>query len=260
MRLLFFLLLISLQGCGQTENNTAKMETYDQFRTQKIEPRDSLLILHTVKEWGKKMWWTWAVRTDMYKMTANDVEYFLGGTFYSPDKKNILVWVGEKMPNAISREMTRDEPKLNRICPTGGDTIYTLSALIGMRDNVNQPWQLYPFDQQVATCSDSKEEVINVLGQYYFGQMKTHQMYRMMQEGKRKGHKELQAYGYNLQDKDFWDKCWLFQKDTVGSDGLYPFQLKGYNYKGVKCDAKCAVPYNPPPVNYPKEILQLFKK
>jgi hypothetical protein len=258
-QLLFCLLLISLQGCGQTGNSIAKMKTYDEYRTQRIEPRDSLFILHTVREWGKEMWSTWAVRTDMYKMTSNDVEYFLGGGFYSPDKKKILVWVGEKMPNATSREMTRSEPKLNRICPTGGDTIYSLSALIGIRDNANQIWKLYPFNQQQVTCSDTKSKAINILGQYYFEKMKTHEMYRMMQEGKRKGHKELQAYGYNLQDKDFWDKCWLFQKDTVGSNGLYPFQLKGYNYKGEKCDAKCAEPYNPPVINYPEEILKLFK-
>ena len=83
-------------------------------------------------------------------------------------------------------------------------------------------------------------------------------MYKMMQSGERKGHKELQAFGYNLQENDFWDKCWIFQKDTVGSYGLYPFQIKGYNYIGDKCTQKCAEPYNPPKLIYPKEILKLY--
>ena len=235
------------------------METYDQFRTQQIESRDSLFILYTVKEWGKKDWYSWGVRSDMYKITSDEIEYFIGGTFYNLNKTMILIWVGEKKPNAASLEMTRSKPELNRICPTGGDTIYNLSALIGTRDSVNKTWNLYPFDQQTAGCFDSKDKVLNVLGQYYFGQMKTHQMYRMMQSGRRKGHKELQAYGYNLQDKGFWDKCWLFQKDTVGSYDLYPFQIKGYDYIGDKCTQKCAEPYNPPIIDYPEEILKLYK-
>jgi len=253
---LLLLLLACLQSCRQRNNKT---ETYDQYRTQKIEPRDSLFILHTVKEWGKKNWYTWKDFSRMYKMTNEQVGYFIGGTFYSPSRKRILVWVGEKMPNARSIEMTRSKPELNKICPTGGDTIYTLSALIGMRDSVNKTWKLYTFDQQTAGCFDSKDKVINVLGKYYFGQMKAHQMSRIMQSGKRKGYKKLQAYGYNLQDKDFWDKCWLFQKDTVGSYGLYPFQIYGYDYKGGKCTQKSADPYKPPAVDYPEEILKLYK-
>jgi hypothetical protein len=259
MRLIYCLLLMSLQSCSQTSNHNIKIETYDQFRIQRIEPRDSLFILHTVKEWGKKMWYTWAVRTDMYKMDYKDVDYFLSGTFYSPDKKKVLVWVGEKIPNAPSLEMTRSPEKLNKVCPTGGDTVFSLSALIGIRDSVNQIWKLYPFDQQAAGCFNSKDKVINILGQYYFEQMKTHQMYRMLQVGTRKGHLELEAYGYNLHDKDFWDKCWLFQKDTVGSYGLYPFQIKKYNYNGDKCTQKCAESYLPPQVSYPEEILKLYR-
>jgi len=171
-----------------------------------------------------------------------------------------LVWFGKKMPNAVTIETyNKNNPEVNKLCPNGADTIYTLSALIGFRNNINEIWKLYPFDQQSAGCFDSKDKVINVLGQYYFEKMKTHQMYRMIQNGKMKGYLELQAYGYNLQDKDFWDKCWLFQKDTVGSYGLYPFQINRYEYIGDKCTKKCAEPYKPPIVDYPKEILKLYK-
>ncbi len=235
------------------------METYDHLRTQQIEPRDSLFILHTVREWGKRNWFSWGVRSDMYKITSEEIEYFISSTFYSPDKKRILVWVGVKEPNAATIEKYSDNPEVNKICPNGKDVIYSLSSLIGMRDSIDQTWKLYPFDQQQAVCCSSKETAINILGQYYFENMKNHQMYRMMQSGKRKGHKKLQTYGYNLQDKDFWDKCWLFQKDTVGSYGLYPFQIKGYDYIGDKCTQKCAEPYKPPLVDYPEEILKLYQ-
>jgi len=254
---LLLLLLASLQSCRQTNN---KMETYDQYRTQKIEPRDSLFILHTVKEWSKKNWYTFSNYSRMYKVTNEQVEYFIGGTFYSLDKKRILVWVGEKMPNAASIQIyNKDDPEVNKLCPTGGDIIYNLSALIGDRDSINQTWRLYPFNQQSAGCCVSKKQAINILGKYYFGQMKMHQMERVTQSGKRKGYKELQVYGYNLQDKDFWDKCWLFQKDTVGSYGLYPFQIYGYDDKGNKCTQKSADPFEPPTVDYPEEILKLYK-
>lgn len=259
IKIFLLLFFVSLQSCGQKESQVSKINRYAKYKGQHIETRDSLLIIHTIKEWGKKMWWTWAVRSDMYKITPDDVTYFIAGTFYSPDKLKILVWIGEKMPNAESIEKTRDESESNKICPTSGDTVYTLSSVIGMRDNMNQIWRLYPFDQKQAVCCKNKESAIVILAQYYFEQMKTDQMYRMIQSGKNKGHKESQAYGYNLQDKDFWQKCWLFEKDTVGSYGLYPFQIKGYNYIGDKCSQKCAEPYNPPVIDYPEEILKLYK-
>lgn len=259
MRLFLCLLLMSLQGCSQTSNKD-KVRMYDRFRTQRIEPRDSLFILHTVKTWSRLNWYTFEDYSKMYKMTNEQVEYFIGGTFYSPDKKKILVWAGEKLPNVETKEIyNKYKTEVNKLCPNGKDTIYTLSALIGIRDSLNQTWKLYPFNQQQATCYSTKNEAINVLGQYYFEQMKTHQMYRIIQFGKRKGYKESQAYGYNLQDKDFWDKCWLFQKDTVGSYGLYPFQIKGYDYVGDKCTQKCAEPYKLPMIDYPEEILKLYR-
>lgn len=255
MRLLLFILLIIFLSC----TNSNKIETYDNLRSQQIEQRDSLFILYTVKEWGKKMFYSWAVRTDIYNMTFDDIDYFIAGTFYSPNKKILLVWVGKKMPNVSTIKSYSENKSVNMLCPEGSDTVYSLTALIGLRDNINQIWRLYPFDQQSAGCFDKKEKVINILGQYYFTKMKNHEMYRIMQEGKRKGHKELQAYGYNLQDSDFWNNCWLFKKDTVGSYGLYPFQIKGYNYNGDKCTKDCAEPYNLPVIDYPEYILKLYK-
>lgn len=255
---LVFLLTVCLQSCGQINNSG--LETYDHLRSQQIEPRDSLFVLYTVKEWAKHNWYTFRDYSKMYNMTNDQIEYFFGGVFYSPDKKKILVWLGQKKPNATTIKTYSEISEVNKLCPNGESIVYSMTALIGIRDSLNQIWSLYPFDQQQAVCYESKEEAINVLAQYYFSQMKGHQMYRMIQSGERKGHKELEAYGYNLQDKDFWDKCWLFQKDTVGSYGLFPFQIKGYNYKGDECTQKCAEPFEPPVVIYPEKILELYQK
>lgn len=254
--ILLLLLLVSLQNCGQRDT---KMETYDHFRMQRIEARDSIFVVYTVKEWHKKDWWTYHDYSRMYKMTNDDIEYFIGGAFYSPDKRKIIVWIGEKLPNATSLEMTRPKPEYNRICPTEGDTIYRLDALIGIRDSINQLWKLYPLELKMAICCVSKEQAISILGKYFFVQMKYHKMARMIQSGEKKGELESVPLGYNLQDKDFWDKCWLFQKDTVGSYGLYPFQIYGYDYRGRKKCIKCADPFNPPAIDYPEEILKLYK-
>ena len=262
MKILILLLpvLFYLQGCVQNKND--KLDTYDRYRTQRIEKRDSLFILYTVKEWGKKDWWTYRDYSKFFKMTNDEVEYFIGGTFYSPDKKKIMVWIGQKKPNAEIIDNYNPDPKINRICPTAGDTVYSMSAVIGIRGDTNDIWQLYPFNNQQAICCSNKEEAIFILGKYYFELMKTHQMDRMVQSGENKGRLELTAYGYNLQDKDFWDSCWLFKKDTVGSYGLYPFQMVGYDrtplYDGGRATQACALPFNPPKIEYPREILKLY--
>lgn len=255
--LLFTLLGFAFQGCGQTNK---PIETYDQFRTQKLELRDSLFVLHTVKEWSKIGWQTFYDYSEMYKMTNDQIEYFFGGAFYSPDSLKMMVWLGKKMPNAETIEIyNKEDLETNRLCPYAADTVYSMSALIGFRDSVNQIWKLYPFDQQSAACYPNKEGAINILGKYYFSQMKGHQMFRLMQSGEFKGRTKPQVYGYNLQEIDFWNKCWLFEKDTVGSNGLFPFQINGYRYFDKAAIKKKAVPYDPPTVVYPKEILDLYK-
>lgn len=250
------ILFCAVQACAQPNE---KFEKYNEYLKQEMTYRDSLYILFTVKEWGKVIWDSWGVRTDIYNMSYEDVEYYVGGTFYSPDSTKIIVWIGTKEPNSATLEKYSADEESNKMCPNGNDTVYSLSAVIGTRSTIHDVWEIYPFDKQQAVCCSSKEESINILGRYYFKEMKSIKMYRIMQTGERMGHKELEAYGYNLQDKDFWKNCWLFEIDTVGSHNLYPFQINGYYYYGEKCSKDCAVPYNPPKIIYPKEILDLFK-
>lgn len=247
------ILLFGLIGCGLLPQEL-ELGTYDGYRNQqRIDRRDSLYVLHTVQEWAIQDWWTWALRPDMYKITPDQVSYFISGSFYSPDRTRALFWVGGKKPNAESVNIVG-----RRICPTAGDTIYHMSALIGIRDHVDQPWWLYPYTQQQVACSPDVETMLYIMGQFYFEEMKTKEMYRIAQSGERKGHKVLTAYGYNLQDEGFWEKCWLFERDTVGSYGLYPFQIKGYDYHGDPCTKNSAEPFELPVINYPQEIRDLY--
>lgn len=265
MIFLAILVLVCFSSCGQTTN---KIDTYNQYIFQKIEPRDSIFVLYTVKEWGKLNWWTWGIRKDLFHIKEDEVELFIGGTFYSPDKTKILIWVGEKKSNAKSIEVYNEDPEVNKICPNGSAIIYSMSALIGFRELPNSIWKLYPFDNKKATCYSSKEEVINVFGQYYFSQMKQHSEYvskRTLNEKyggevrydledkkKRLGYGQvdtssiLKNYGYNLQDKGFWERSLIWQKGAT-KEGYYNFQLHGKEL------------FNVPVIEYSKEILDLYK-
>ena len=276
------IIIFMMLSCSEA---TTKLETYEQFMNIKIEKRDSLLVLFTIKEWGLLNWRGWENYSKVYHLSNEAVEYFIAGVFYSPDKTKVIVWVGEKKPNSKSIISYSESDDLNRICPEGPDTIYSLTALIGIRNTPSSIWNLYPFDQQLAVCYDSMDQVINVLGQYYFEKMSNHSMYVMQQSGDSIGIRVLKPFKYNLQDSNFWYKSWLWEKDTVGSHGLYPFQIKGYDCnkndfnrflsndpithkpysnnerKPFKNSLKdCAKPYDLPKLNYPKDILHLYDK
>ena len=246
---LAFLACSCLLGCGGQVRPT-DLDTYDRFRTQRIEPRDSLFVLYTVKELGKLNWYTFANYSAMYQMKNEQVEYFIGGTFYSPNRTKIIVWIGERLPNARTIDKYSEDPEVNRICPHGSDTIYLMSAVIGFRNDPDSTWQLYPFNNEQAVCWITKEQVLNILGQYYFEKMKGHAMYHISPSGPRKGEEQLEAYGFNLQDEGFWTKCWLWQRDSVSGCGLFPFQLaRGYCH-----------PFEVPHIVYPDEILSMFEQ
>lgn len=267
--ILVFILILYAGGCAQ-KKKVISVNRYKQFTAQQIEYRDSLFILYTVKEWGKLNWWTWQDYSQMHKITNEQVEYFIGGIFYSSDKKKVIVWVGEKVPNAETIKVySAENMEVNKLCPNGSDTVYSMSALIGYREDINQVWKLYPFDQQQATCYDRKEKVINELGQYYFEKMKEHSVYvsKKYLDGNYGGEVRydlekkiiklgygdknnsliLKNFGYNLQDKGFWEKSLIWQKGATVK-GYYDFQLRGVEA------------FEPPFIIYPENILKLYSR
>jgi hypothetical protein len=258
--ILLLLLTVCTQSCGQTGKRN-KIETYDNYRNQKLEYRDSLLVIYTVKRWHDSNWHTFEDVSLMYRSSNEQISYFIGGVFYSSDKLKMIVWVGEKEPNAATiEEYNKEKPSANRICPQGKDTFYSMGAIIGFREDTNKIWNLYPLDNELASCFSTKEQVINVMGQYYFREMKSHEMWKIVETGPAKGTFELKAYGYNLNDKGFWEKCWLWQKDTVGSNGLYPFQVWSYGYGMVDTCFQCATSLKPPEIDYPQEIVRMYEE
>jgi len=242
-------------------NSTGLQEGSEEFRNSPhtIENRDSLYINFTHRAWGEANWWTYSNYSKMYEMTNNQVDYFVSVAFYSPDRKKIIAWIGQKFPNSRSIKKYSEISSNNRICPRGPDTVYTMSAIIGYRENAGSIWKLYPLELQSVVCSSTKEEAERILTAYYFHYMKSHEMFRVQQDGPRRGYKELQAYGYNIQDKGFWDKCWIWGKDTLGSHSLYTFQILGYDDQGRMCTKESADPWDPPVVDYPKSITDLYK-
>jgi len=238
-------------------NESTEFETYEHHRNISYELRDSLYILHTVKELSNQNWYTFTNYSLIYEISNKDIQYSITDFFYSPDRKKIIVWFSEKLPNARTLEIYNpDKDHVNMICPKGSDTIYNMTALIGYRETPESIWHLYPLNLQQAVCLPDLPTGINIMGQYYFSKMKNHAMVRIDQSKENKGTFILESHGYNLQDDDFWTKCWIWQKDTVGANNLFPFQVKNYN--GYRTCTKCAIPFDIPKIIYPNEILNLF--
>ena len=256
------LLIVALLNGSCSMKNPFAIENYAQYLHQKIDYRDSIYAIYTLEQWRNKSWQFYGEISKTYQLNNSQIKNFIVAPFYSPDRKKIIIWYAEKCPNAKNRcncSYSKDR-KVDWLCNSAGDTIVDVLGLIGIRENINAPFKLYPLENVKTSCYENVNDALSNLCQYYFHEMKDFQMGRMMQSGDRKGHEESSAYQYNIQDKDFWDKCWIWEKDTVGSHGLYVFEIYGYNYNGTKCTPDCADPYNPPVIDYPKEILDLYKQ
>jgi hypothetical protein len=156
-------------------------------------------------------------------------------TFYSPDRLKIFCWIVRQIPN-------------NPDCRFQQGYSFSSSDIIGFRNNFNEKWKLYPLELQKASCSDSEDWVLNQLEKYYFYEMKNHcenvnkkfldkkyggeVRYDLENQTVKDGYGDkanqfiLKNYGYNLQDKDFWEKSLIWQKGAR-IPGLYNFQTKG---------------------------------
>lgn len=261
------LLLLIFSACGIMQNRNDSHVEFSEFLKQKVDERDSLFVLHTVKELSLLDWFTFSNYSKLYNMSNDEVEYFIGGVFYNPHKTKMIVWIGEKMPNANFIGHYSEEATNRRICPVSGDVVHSMTSLIGIRDCEEEMWKLYPLNNQQAVCYDSKMEVTNVLGTYFFQEMESHSEYVLKEfldaeyGGKVRYDLEkhmhdlgygqgdttviLKNYGYNLQDHLFWDKSLLWQKGAKVT-GYYNFQLYG------------KAPWKIPAIEYPEAITKLY--
>lgn len=261
-----FLLLFLPFMCDSCVGKETLMNSADFQVKQQIERRDSLYMVYTIKEWHHQDWYYFRDIVKMYNMDNRQFEILIPAVFYSPDKKKIIAWYSEKMPNATP---IGDYYK-NKICPDGSDTIYYTSALIGFRDDTDKVWQLYPLRNQNVECASSLERAIYFMERFYFNDMKYFQEYVFV-EDKAYGGKLVsedstydmngnnvrlfkREYGYNLQDSAFWNKSLLWQIGARAK-GLYNFQTTG-NYRPGEDDTAIVLPK----VIYPDSILNMYKK
>ena len=264
-RLFLFVLFCCLGITGCVNAGDDKLDSLiAKYCVQKIEPRDSIYITYTVRQWRNIEFYYWHDESKMFKLTNEDIKPYIYAIFYSPDRKKMVCWYGEKTPNADTKISYSDEKKYDRICPTGGDTFYHLNPLVGIRDSINQPWTIREFSGMDADCGRTNESCAKMMSEHFFVKLKDAKIHVVIQDGVDKGKIVWKSYGYNIQDPEFWEKCPMWQKDTVGSDGLYSleeFKLKEQwrDYeKGYPC-YKCYMGLNYPKINYPKEILDMYK-
>jgi hypothetical protein len=236
----------------QFESGTNEYEIYARYPKQKIEYKDSVYIILTLNGWTAKGLNPFAGGKTDLGLVDSQIVYSINDVFYSPDKKKLVVWF-------VQKEVNWDDNEKHKFRPEYGDFLYSMWALIGYRDSTKQAWKLYPFANEIASQAPSIGWCDSVIIQYYFRAMKTHEMFKITQSGERKGHRELYKYGYNLQDSAFWDRCWIWERDTVGSYGLYNFQIDGHYYSGEPCTPDCAEPYNLPKIDYPDSVIKLYR-
>ncbi len=177
----------------------------------------------------------------------------------------MVFWLGEKIPNAVANHIVykkKDEYNLNRMVAMDLDTFFSITPMIGYRENSNQPWKICIFHGK-KTIGMTKESADRALAEFCFVNLKDIEFYYLIQDGVHKGEFIWKKYGNNLQDANFWDN-WMWQKDTVGSDSFYNFQEtrpKGDlpEFNGVSKCFKCLKEeWIYPKIEYHKEILDMY--
>lgn len=256
--------LVILQvTCSCSQNNkSTQLNTSQNYSLSRIQYKDSLYVMFTIRHWMSLNFDVYHdYSQDGYGIKKEDIKYKILKAFYSPDSLKLFCWVSIRVPNT---------PDCKR--PQGYS--YSSSDVIGFRYSLKEPWKLYPLELEKAVCFDSETEIVDQLSKYYFEQMKDHSEYvnkKFLDKnfgGKVRYDLEkkmidlgyganspliLKDYGYNLQDKDFWNKSLIWQKGAR-IPGLYDFQTKG----NVTPDDK-DVELIPPKVIYPEAILKMYK-
>jgi len=264
---IFLLFFIACNGnaCHNRQERLLSV-MIDSFCHQKLELRDSLYVNYTMKVWRDSDFYAWGNLQKYVRMKNDEIEHYVSCVFYSPDRLKAIFCAGEKMPNAY--DSVCKDTVIDRIAPNAADTIYSLYALLAYRDHVNDPWTICSPWQRLVSCYNTGEQAYRELMHYLFVEHKNISMFHSVQTGKNKGKTEGIPFGYNIQDKDFWSKCWLWEKDSVMSEkGLYPFQeYDGYfkrifnkdSGKYITVEFMKDLEY--PKIDYPKEILDMYYK
>lgn len=259
--------LVILVGCTSKEQVKRKIN-FKPYLQQKIDYRDSLYVLHTVKEWQKADFIFFTNYQKYYKTKNILPKHEVSAVFYSPNRKQMLVWVLEKIPNYDSKigyipnyveyKSEKDSVYL-KLADTDKDTMYNMYPIFGRRDKVDEPWQLCPFIDMTLKNYDSKEDLMLKLSEYFLDEMKDAETDYVVQSGKDKGILAFRRYGYHLRNSKFWNG-WMFQKDNIGSKGMYFYEIDDYWTKNGYVNKSSAQPFMFPKIKYPSEILKMYNR
>lgn len=231
-------------GAGVASNVAA-------YLRQRPTIADSALVIYTVHKWHDLDFSIYRDAAQFENYTNNDISVSISHIFYSPDKRKMLVWLCERSPRVDNYTNKKVE----------GESVFDMSTIIGIRDDTQSLWRLYPYGTFVA-CGKSEEEVVSVYSDYYFHNIGGSEEREVAQSGPEKGHFIAVNSGPDLKDTTFFVTSYLFHRDTVSGDGLYPFQIK--EYKGVfnpETDIciKCAIELIPPAIMYPQQITSKYQ-
>ena len=208
---------------------------------------DSMQIIQTIREYGKLNWYTYRDYSHLYDVSNDKLNIFINRIFYSPENKRIIVWIGIEMNNVNKINNFDENLKSDKICPSAGEKVYHFSVLIGYKSNNN--WRLYPWGNRQVPCCNSILEGEIELEKYYFKEIKADYFETVIQKGKEKGKIVQEKYKYSITNEKFWTRSLLWQKDTVGANNLYPFEVKSYGGGMIEKCFKCAEPFILPYIN-----------
>jgi hypothetical protein len=268
---IMILFVLTVFSC-RTNSNSINFPTIPK---QKIEVRDSLFILFTLKSFYENDWDSFRDDSKFYKIDTTKIRYSIDRVFYSPDRKKIFIWTVRKSPNGPSITIYKADKTANYLCQKSDDMFYDITALIGFRESINSTWNIYPFTNLIVSCSKSISEGDQLFCKYYFEQMKDNSesvnkkfldknyggevRYDIEDETVKDGYGDknyqliFKNYGYNLQDKDFWNRSLIWQKGAR-IPGLYNFQTTG-NVTPDEGNVEMVLPN----IKYPDSFLKLYK-
>jgi len=199
--------------------------------------RDSLFIATTVRQFMDKE----VDIFDFYKqyhIPLDRVQVNVDSILYSPDSLKLFSFVIMIVP-----DYENDKP----------DSIYYNGYdLIGYRDSKKDIWAIWYFGQYCPSGWDNYNKVRNLFRNYYIYHDRFKNGSNYYWSSKKQDYVSI-PFGYNIDDKHFWDSSVVWQKE-MPIPGYYPFQVKDQSKPEDK-DAVKVIPH----LDYPDSLLKLYR-
>lgn len=226
-------LMITIFSCFVQCNHVIDDKTIKKKSFQYRKDEDYLL--YVCKKLMNMGWYNFTNYEKMYFIKNEEVEHSVISLYYNKDSSKYVALISTKCYNAYSRTF-----RSSRICPSSSDTVYGVRSLIGFRNSDSRLLKVYDFGVSSYVCYSKFSESVEDARNFYENELADKAMWKIGQGGKDYGQFISSKFKYNVLDKEFWEKCWLWEKDTVGSNGLYWFQIKSYDYVRNRPCVRCA--------------------